>query len=155
MEYVFSSLSNIKIGIKTNLWIDFLCSHILLLQQYYLIYLLVYQLGEGYCFNGNCPTLANQCEHIWGYGGTAADRQCYDQFNTKGSISGHCGMDAQGKYMTCAPEWVDFKFVYRHLYYICRFQQERSLRYTSVQGWRASAVCRGHGSIKFTDDYIN
>lgn len=22
----------------------------------------------GYCFNGMCPTLRNQCELIWGYG---------------------------------------------------------------------------------------
>lgn len=60
--------------------------------------------GEGYCFNGDCPTLTNQCEHVWGYGGTAADRQCYDQFNTKGSINGHCGSDHNGKFVTCAPE---------------------------------------------------
>lgn len=51
--------------------------------------------GEGYCFNGDCPTLSEQCERIWGYGGAAADRQCYDQFNTKGSINGHCGSDTK------------------------------------------------------------
>lgn len=45
-----------------------------------------------------------QCERIWGYGGTAADRQCYDQFNTKGSINGHCGTDQNGHYVKCEPE---------------------------------------------------
>lgn len=76
----------------------------LLFTHLYIYLYIVCQSGEGYCFNGDCPTLANQCEHIWGYGGTAADRQCYDQFNTKGSINGHCGTDHNGKYMTCAPE---------------------------------------------------
>lgn len=57
--------------------------------------------GQGYCFNGDCPTLTMQCEAIWGYGGTAADQQCYDQFNTKGSINGHCGVDVTGHYKKC------------------------------------------------------
>ncbi|XP_017784808.1 PREDICTED: disintegrin and metalloproteinase domain-containing protein 11 isoform X2 [Nicrophorus vespilloides] len=59
---------------------------------------------SGYCFNGFCPTHAIQCEHIWGYGGVSADLQCYDQFNSKGSINGHCGNDAYGRYVKCAPE---------------------------------------------------
>lgn len=62
--------------------------------------------GQGYCFNGDCPTLSMQCEKIWGYGGAAADRQCYDQFNTKGSINGHCGTDQNGHYIKCEPEYV-------------------------------------------------
>lgn len=57
--------------------------------------------GQGYCFNGDCPTLTMQCEAIWGYGGAAADQQCYDQFNTKGSINGHCGVDVSGHYKKC------------------------------------------------------
>lgn len=61
--------------------------------------------GEtGYCFNGVCPTLNIQCEQIWGYGGIGADIQCFDQFNSKGSISGHCGHDSIGGYLKCAPE---------------------------------------------------
>ncbi|KAF2904688.1 hypothetical protein ILUMI_01494, partial [Ignelater luminosus] len=60
--------------------------------------------NTGYCFNGVCPTLTIQCEHIWGYGGISADVQCFDQFNSKGSINGHCGSDAQGKLIKCAPE---------------------------------------------------
>lgn len=69
------------------------------------VYFIV-KIGEGYCFNGDCPTLGEQCEHIWGYGGAAADRQCYDQFNTKGSINGHCGTDSTGSYKKCETEYV-------------------------------------------------
>lgn len=57
--------------------------------------------GEGYCFYGECPTSDGQCEKIWGYGGVAADQQCYDQFNTKGSINGHCGKLPNGDYKKC------------------------------------------------------
>ncbi|CAO1336972.1 unnamed protein product [Diamesa tonsa] len=60
--------------------------------------------GIGYCFNGLCPTLSTQCEKIWGFGGLAADKQCYDQFNSKGSINGHCGTDQAGHYLKCEPE---------------------------------------------------
>lgn len=60
--------------------------------------------AEGYCFNGECPTLDGQCEKIWGYGGVGADKQCYDQFNTKGSINGHCGTDSNGGYKKCELE---------------------------------------------------
>ncbi|XP_034671736.1 disintegrin and metalloproteinase domain-containing protein unc-71 isoform X2 [Drosophila subobscura] len=59
---------------------------------------------SGYCFQGYCPTLSLQCEAIWGYGGSAADRQCYEQFNSKGSINGHCGRDANEHYIKCDPE---------------------------------------------------
>ncbi|XP_033243742.1 uncharacterized protein LOC108160402 isoform X1 [Drosophila miranda] len=59
---------------------------------------------SGYCFQGYCPTLSLQCEAIWGYGGSAADRQCYEQFNSKGSINGHCGRDVNEHYIKCDPE---------------------------------------------------
>lgn len=61
----------------------------------------------GYCFNGICPTLNAQCEKIWGYGGSAADKQCYEQFNSKGSINGHCGVVDQSNpelYIKCDTE---------------------------------------------------
>ncbi|XP_050332245.1 disintegrin and metalloproteinase domain-containing protein unc-71 isoform X9 [Bactrocera neohumeralis] len=61
-------------------------------------------LSSGYCFQGDCPTLNLQCEAIWGYGGLAADRQCYEQFNSKGSINGHCGRDSNEHYIKCEPE---------------------------------------------------
>ncbi|XP_066602697.1 disintegrin and metalloproteinase domain-containing protein 9 isoform X4 [Prorops nasuta] len=60
--------------------------------------------NAGYCFNGVCPALNLQCEQVWGYGGVVADKQCFEQFNSKGSISGHCGTDASGHYIKCEPE---------------------------------------------------
>ncbi|XP_063707352.1 disintegrin and metalloproteinase domain-containing protein 22 isoform X2 [Culicoides brevitarsis] len=59
---------------------------------------------NGYCFNGVCPTLTQQCERIWGYGAASADKQCFEQFNSKGSINGHCGTDQSGNYVKCEPE---------------------------------------------------
>lgn len=60
--------------------------------------------NSGYCFNGVCPTLNLQCEVIWGYGGIAGDKECYEQFNSKGSINGHCGVEETGQYLKCEPE---------------------------------------------------
>lgn len=56
---------------------------------------------EGYCFNGDCPTLSMQCERVWGYAGIAADRQCYEQLNMVGSTNGHCGKDRSGHFKKC------------------------------------------------------
>lgn len=60
--------------------------------------------NTGYCFNGQCPTVNLQCEQIWGLGGISADARCYDQFNSKGSINGHCGRTSPGLFIKCAPE---------------------------------------------------
>ncbi|XP_043258966.1 disintegrin and metalloproteinase domain-containing protein unc-71 [Colletes gigas] len=56
-----------------------------------------------YCYNGVCPTLDFQCKEIWGYGGTGADKECFEQFNSKGSLSGHCGTDTSDHYVKCDP----------------------------------------------------
>lgn len=60
--------------------------------------------GKGACFAGQCPTLAGQCEKIWGTGSTGADKECFEQFNSKGSVTGHCGKDDNGNFMKCEPE---------------------------------------------------
>ncbi|KAK2583419.1 hypothetical protein KPH14_009404 [Odynerus spinipes] len=60
--------------------------------------------SAGYCYNGVCPALDLQCEQVWGYGGVAADKQCFEQFNSKGSINGHCGTDASGHFVKCEME---------------------------------------------------
>ncbi|XP_045785529.1 disintegrin and metalloproteinase domain-containing protein 22 isoform X1 [Maniola jurtina] len=60
--------------------------------------------GKGYCFAGQCPTLATQCEKIWGTGSTGADKECFEQFNSKGSVTGHCGKDNSGNFMKCESE---------------------------------------------------
>ncbi|KAK4293306.1 hypothetical protein Pmani_033983, partial [Petrolisthes manimaculis] len=57
--------------------------------------------GKGYCFQGVCPTLNNQCEVIWGYGGQASDATCYRQFNVDGVIYGNCGRYPNGTYIKC------------------------------------------------------
>ncbi|KAK8753210.1 hypothetical protein OTU49_003283, partial [Cherax quadricarinatus] len=57
--------------------------------------------GKGYCFKGICPTLNNQCELIWGYGGQASDETCYKQFNVDGVIYGNCGRHHNGSYIKC------------------------------------------------------
>jgi hypothetical protein len=44
-----------------------------------------------------------------GLGGVSSDRQCYDEFNTKGSMSGNCGMvEGPGTttYLKCDQKWV-------------------------------------------------
>ena len=37
-------------------------------------------------------------------GGTAADDQCFETFNSKGSINGHCGSSGSGTFVKCSPE---------------------------------------------------
>lgn len=63
-------------------------------------------LNTGYCFGGVCPTVNIQCEQIWGYGATSADKQCFEQFNSKGSMNGHCGVDSANHYLKCDSELV-------------------------------------------------
>ncbi|KAJ0180250.1 hypothetical protein K1T71_003654 [Dendrolimus kikuchii] len=60
--------------------------------------------GKGYCFAGQCPTLSLQCERIWGPGTVGADKECFEQFNSKGSVTGHCGKDGDGHYIKCEME---------------------------------------------------
>lgn len=60
--------------------------------------------NAGHCFNGVCPAEDLQCEQVWGYGGMVADKQCFEQFNSKGSINGHCGTDAAGHFIKCEAE---------------------------------------------------
>ncbi|XP_043283238.1 disintegrin and metalloproteinase domain-containing protein 11 isoform X3 [Venturia canescens] len=59
---------------------------------------------SSYCFNGLCPSLDLQCEQVWGEGGISADKQCFDQFNSKGSMNGHCGTNNSGHYVKCEAE---------------------------------------------------
>ncbi|KAM3961771.1 LOW QUALITY PROTEIN: disintegrin and metalloproteinase domain-containing protein mind-meld [Aphomia sociella] len=60
--------------------------------------------GKGYCFAGQCPTLSLQCERIWGPGTIGADKECFEQFNSKGAVTGHCGKDSSGHYIKCETE---------------------------------------------------
>ncbi|CAB3234763.1 unnamed protein product [Arctia plantaginis] len=60
--------------------------------------------GKGYCFAGQCPTLSLQCERIWGQGTIGADKECFEQFNSKGAVTGHCGKDGNGHFVKCETE---------------------------------------------------
>ncbi|KAL4706299.1 hypothetical protein ACJJTC_004908, partial [Scirpophaga incertulas] len=60
--------------------------------------------GKGHCFAGHCPTLSAQCEAMWGSGTNGGDKECFDQFNSKGTVTGHCGKDANGHYIKCEAE---------------------------------------------------
>ncbi|XP_059352594.1 disintegrin and metalloproteinase domain-containing protein 9-like isoform X5 [Daphnia carinata] len=64
------------------------------------------EINKGYCFNGVCPTLDSQCRLIWGDGGLSGDRKCFEQFNSQGSINGHCGLDSHNNYIRCDAEHV-------------------------------------------------
>ncbi|XP_044585956.1 disintegrin and metalloproteinase domain-containing protein 9 isoform X13 [Cotesia glomerata] len=60
--------------------------------------------NRSFCFAGYCPDLNVQCEAVWGDDVSAADMQCFEQFNSKGSINGHCGTDAEGHFIKCEAE---------------------------------------------------
>ncbi|KOB72726.1 Disintegrin and metalloproteinase domain-containing protein 22, partial [Operophtera brumata] len=60
--------------------------------------------GKGYCFAGQCPTLNRQCERVWGPGTLGADKVCYEEFNSKGTSTGHCGKDNSGNFIKCELE---------------------------------------------------
>ena len=46
---------------------------------------------QGYCFNGQCPTIRNQCKEVWGHKAGPGDEACYQKFNMGGTQSGNCG----------------------------------------------------------------
>ena len=39
-------------------------------------------------------------------GGLSGDRKCFEQFNSQGSINGHCGLDNNNNYIRCEPEYL-------------------------------------------------
>ncbi|XP_011306245.1 disintegrin and metalloproteinase domain-containing protein 9 isoform X7 [Fopius arisanus] len=57
--------------------------------------------NQSFCFGGLCPDLNVQCTQVWGENGKAADMQCFEEFNSKGSINGHCGTDPAGHFVKC------------------------------------------------------
>ncbi|XP_048584482.1 zinc metalloproteinase-disintegrin-like BjussuMP-1 isoform X2 [Nematostella vectensis] len=59
--------------------------------------------GKGFCFNGVCPTLDNQCETLWGLGVTSGPEVCYT-INMKGTYSGSCAKLQNGSFVGCKYE---------------------------------------------------
>ena len=47
--------------------------------------------GQGYCFNGECPSMRGQCKQVWGHKASPGDEACYQKFNMGGTQSGNCG----------------------------------------------------------------
>uniref|UniRef100_A0A8C7BTJ0 ADAM metallopeptidase domain 33 n=1 Tax=Neovison vison TaxID=452646 RepID=A0A8C7BTJ0_NEOVI len=58
--------------------------------------------GRGYCWNGACPTLEQQCQQLWGPGSSPAPEACFQIVNSAGDAHGNCGEDSKGGFVPCA-----------------------------------------------------
>ncbi|KAK2109678.1 Disintegrin and metalloproteinase domain-containing protein 33 [Saguinus oedipus] len=54
--------------------------------------------GSGYCWDGACPTLEQQCQQLWG----PAPEACFQVVNSVGDTHGNCGQDSEGHFLPCA-----------------------------------------------------
>ncbi|XP_007932870.1 disintegrin and metalloproteinase domain-containing protein 33 [Orycteropus afer afer] len=57
--------------------------------------------GRGYCQDGACPTLEQQCQQLWGPGSRPAPEACFQVVNSAGDAHGNCGQDRQGHFVPC------------------------------------------------------
>uniref|UniRef100_A0A2K6F120 ADAM metallopeptidase domain 33 n=1 Tax=Propithecus coquereli TaxID=379532 RepID=A0A2K6F120_PROCO len=58
--------------------------------------------GHGYCRDGVCPTLEQQCQQLWGPGSHPAPEVCFQVVNSAGDAHGNCGQDSEGHFVPCA-----------------------------------------------------
>uniref|UniRef100_H0WI57 ADAM metallopeptidase domain 33 n=2 Tax=Otolemur garnettii TaxID=30611 RepID=H0WI57_OTOGA len=58
--------------------------------------------GRGYCWDGACPTLEQQCQQLWGPGSRPAPEACFQMVNSVGDAHGSCGQDSEGNFLPCA-----------------------------------------------------
>ncbi|XP_034351919.1 disintegrin and metalloproteinase domain-containing protein 33 isoform X3 [Arvicanthis niloticus] len=58
--------------------------------------------GHGYCLDGWCPTLEQQCQQLWGPGSQPAPEPCFQKMNSVENSQGHCGQDSKGSFLPCA-----------------------------------------------------
>uniref|UniRef100_A0A2I3MZF5 ADAM metallopeptidase domain 33 n=1 Tax=Papio anubis TaxID=9555 RepID=A0A2I3MZF5_PAPAN len=58
--------------------------------------------GSGYCWDGACPTLEQQCQQLWGPGSHPAPEACFQVVNSVGDAHGNCGQDSKGHFLPCA-----------------------------------------------------
>uniref|UniRef100_A0A8C2VIA5 ADAM metallopeptidase domain 33 n=1 Tax=Chinchilla lanigera TaxID=34839 RepID=A0A8C2VIA5_CHILA len=58
--------------------------------------------GRGYCRDGACPTLEQQCQQLWGPGSRPAPEACFQLVNPVGDAAGNCGRDGAGRFLPCA-----------------------------------------------------
>uniref|UniRef100_A0A098M142 Metalloproteinase (Type III) 3d n=1 Tax=Hypsiglena sp. JMG-2014 TaxID=1550645 RepID=A0A098M142_9SAUR len=59
------------------------------------------QNNQGYCYNGKCPTLENQCIALWGPDKTVAPDECFEN-NLSGKDYSYCRKENGGN-IPCAP----------------------------------------------------
>ncbi|XP_058563525.1 disintegrin and metalloproteinase domain-containing protein 23 isoform X3 [Neofelis nebulosa] len=57
--------------------------------------------NQGRCYNGECKTRDNQCQHIWGTKASGSDKFCYEKLNTEGTEKGNCGKDGD-RWIQCS-----------------------------------------------------
>nr|UMW88285.1 snake venom metalloproteinases toxin [Vipera transcaucasiana] len=58
--------------------------------------------NNGYCYNGVCPILTNQCISLFESSVTVAPDRCFN-YNLQGTENFHCGME-NGRYIKCKPQ---------------------------------------------------
>eukprot|EP00079_Xenopus_tropicalis_P023328 XP_012815661.2 PREDICTED: zinc metalloproteinase-disintegrin-like bothrojarin-1 [Xenopus tropicalis] len=58
--------------------------------------------GEGYCYNGTCPTMQRQCTSLWGDNTLVGEDLCFNK-NMEGTDYGHC-KNVGSTYIPCKPE---------------------------------------------------
>uniref|UniRef100_A0A8C3WQK2 ADAM metallopeptidase domain 33 n=1 Tax=Catagonus wagneri TaxID=51154 RepID=A0A8C3WQK2_9CETA len=58
--------------------------------------------GRGYCRDGACPTLEQQCQQLWGPGSRPAPEACFQLVNSAGDAHGNCGRRGDGSFVPCA-----------------------------------------------------
>ncbi|XP_032085107.1 zinc metalloproteinase-disintegrin-like ohanin [Thamnophis elegans] len=58
--------------------------------------------NKGFCFRGNCPTLANQCTALWGPDAKVAPDECFE-YNRNGNKYGYCRKENDTN-IPCEPE---------------------------------------------------
>ncbi|KAM9311984.1 zinc metalloproteinase-disintegrin-like protein H3 [Gastrophryne carolinensis] len=54
---------------------------------------------QGYCYNGKCPTLENQCTYLWGASALVGGDSCFN-LNRRGVNYGYC-RKVEGSYVPC------------------------------------------------------
>ncbi|XP_045364498.2 disintegrin and metalloproteinase domain-containing protein 33 isoform X6 [Camelus bactrianus] len=58
--------------------------------------------GRGACRDGECPTLEQQCQRLWGPGSRPAPDACFQVLNPAGDAHGNCGQHSDGSFVPCA-----------------------------------------------------
>ncbi|XP_038847194.1 zinc metalloproteinase-disintegrin-like 4a isoform X1 [Salvelinus namaycush] len=58
--------------------------------------------GQGYCYNGQCPTLQQHCKRLWGPAAQVGTDSCFN-LNLGGNEGAHCGRTKNG-FVRCTPQ---------------------------------------------------